>query len=183
MVAGSQPAAIPAQLDFCHPSDRNRRAGSANAQLAAGNGSRCADRLRGEPAPGRARRNSDAADHLNQASACALPSAGRATKRLARRFVRRRRRVAVRRQVRGGNLRRRRTWLAMGWRDIGALHVGCRDVGWRDIRWLYIGCRDVGWRDVRSVHIGCRDVGWRDYRWLHIGCRDVGWRDYGWHPM
>ena len=76
MVAGSQPAAVPAQLDFYHPPDRNRRAGSADAQLAAGNGCRCADRLRSEPAPGRARRISDPADHLNQAVSCALPSPG-----------------------------------------------------------------------------------------------------------
>src|SRR5712664_2394352 len=67
MVADSHPAAVPAQFDFCHPSDRNRRTGSANAQLAAGNGCRCADRLRSEPASGRAHRISDAANHLNQA--------------------------------------------------------------------------------------------------------------------
>jgi hypothetical protein len=126
MVAGSQPAAVPSQLDFHHPSDRNRRAGSADAQLAAGNACRCADRIRSEPTPGRAPRTSDPADHLNQATGVRLALRWRAGKPSARRrFVRRRRRAAARMQVRGG----RCAWLAMGWGDIGWLYVRCLDVG------------------------------------------------------
>ena len=80
MVADCQPAIVPAELDFCHTSDRNRRAGSANAQLAPRNGCRCADRLRSEPTPDRARWRSDPASHLKPRHQRALyPSSGRET--------------------------------------------------------------------------------------------------------
>ena len=45
MVADPESAAVPAQLDLCHASDRDRRACAANPQLAAGDACRCADRL------------------------------------------------------------------------------------------------------------------------------------------
>jgi hypothetical protein len=66
-VAGFDPAAVEAQFDFCHASDRDRRAGAANPQPAAGNACRRANRLPGEPAPGRGRWLSDPANHLDRA--------------------------------------------------------------------------------------------------------------------
>ena len=43
MVADPRPSAVPPNSTFVDPSDRNRRAGSADAQPAAGNARRCAD--------------------------------------------------------------------------------------------------------------------------------------------
>jgi len=64
MVAGSRPAAAPAEPGFCHASDRNRRAGPANAALVPGNGRRRAECLPCAPTPGSGCRHPDAANHL-----------------------------------------------------------------------------------------------------------------------
>jgi hypothetical protein len=74
VVPDIQPVA-PVQLDFCHASDRNRRTGSANVPLAAGEPRGCTDRLQRQSTRPREDRLSDPAHHLNEKINAAARSA------------------------------------------------------------------------------------------------------------